>query len=239
MTRRDDVGQDYQLALAPVRAWAQDVTGLKVVDDWDAGDEGASAVVLRPLALAVAAASGPVLRQVSSAELLLDLLVTVIAPTASEAAAATSDLALAAQSENDWAIASDAPGLDLWRALGQPPVPAIVLRVPVRRVIERDPAPLVREPLRRTFVPLRMVTGRVVWPDGRPISAARVSLAEADGPPATTDHRGRFRMPLATASDELTVSITARGASVQLRLAASALGAAGDLGDLRVPVPTG
>ena len=238
MAQNPELGDDFSRSVEPVREWAAAASGLPVVHDFEEKHEGDGAVVLRPVAFALKPLSGPVLRHISSAELTLDLLVATVGLSAFDAAGVTSGLALAASADSEWTMDASPPRLDLWRALDRPPVPAFTLRVPVRRLIERPPTPLVREPLHVTTAHQRVVVGRVVASDGRPLAAARVGLADAGSVATTTDHRGRFRLSVATVADEpLTLSVSARGTSITLAVDAPSVDAGGDLGDLTLPVP--
>ncbi|MFH8251388.1 carboxypeptidase-like regulatory domain-containing protein [Microbacterium sp. B2969] len=231
---RDDLAR----AVEPVREWVAAASGLPVVHDFDEEHDGKGAVLLRPLEFELASATGPVLRHISSAELTLGLLVTTLGLPAFEAAGVTSALALAARTEGEWVMDAAAPSLELWQALQHPPAPAFILRVPVRRLIERPATPLVREPLRTTMVQPRIVVGRVVASDGTPLSAARVAVADVGSIAVSSDSRGRFRLPVSLAPDvPLALRISARGTSVTLALDAPSVDAGGDLGDLTVPVP--
>ncbi|MCR2792316.1 hypothetical protein NQ156_04485 [Microbacterium sp. zg.Y625] len=228
---------DFFLALDPVRAWAGAVSGLPVVHDFDDAHAGDGAVVLRPLELEVAAAAGPVLRHISSAELTLGALVTTVGLPLFPAAGTTSALALAAAAEGEWRMDAAPPSLELWRALQRAPAPAFILRVPVRRLLERPTAPLVRQPVRLVPAHLRTVVGRIVATDGRPLGAAQVGLADTGGA-VETDHGGRFRLPVATAEGApLRLSVRARGASITLAVDAPPVDTGGDLGDLTVHIP--
>lgn len=237
MAQNPELARDFAGALDPVREWASTVSGLPVVHDFDEPNDG-GAVLLRPVALQPAPAAGPVLRHVSSAELTLDVLVTTVGLPLAEAAGITSGLALAAAVDAEWTMDASAPSLELWRSLDRPPAPAFTLRLPVRRLIERPATPLVREPLRVTTAHQRIVVGRVVASDGRPLAAARVALADAGSTPVVSDHRGRFRLPVATVDGmPITLHVAARGASVTLAVDPPSVDAGGDLGDLAVPVP--
>lgn len=238
MAQNRELAQDFSHAVEQVREWAADVSGLPVVHDFEEKHEGEGAVVLRPISFALKPWTGPVLRHISSAELTLDLLVTTTGLPVFDAAGITSGLALAASSDTEWTMDAAPPSLELWTALGRPPAPAFTLQVPVRRLIERPPTPLVREPLHVTTVQPRIVVGRVVASDGSPLSAARVALADAGSVAVTSDHRGRFRLPVAIVPDTpLTLSISARGTSITLAVDAPSVDAGGDLGDLTLPVP--
>lgn len=237
MARNPELAEDFARAIEPVSAWATDVTKLPVVHDFDEEHTGDGAVLLRPLGLELAPAAGPVMRHISSAELTLDLLVTTVGLPVFEAAGMTSGLALSAAADGEWLMDAAAPSLELWRALERPPAPAFTLRIPVRRLLERPTAPLVREPIRTIPAHLRVVFGRVVASDGRPLAAARVSLAGTGGA-VESDHGGRFRLPVATVEGTpLTLSVTARGTSITLAVDAPPVDVGGDLGDLTLPVP--
>lgn len=226
---------DFSRAVRPVAEWAAAVSGLPVVHDWGEARSGQGAVLLRPLAIAVAPHTGPARSQVTSAELTLDLLVTVVELPVFEAAAATSALALAS-GDGDWHMAAAGPDVRLWEALGRAPAPAFVLRVPVRRILERPAAPVVQEPIRLVPAHLRTVAGRVVSSDGRPVPAARIGLADGNSPAVHSDSRGRFRLRVATVTGApLALTILARDTAVTL--AVEPVSESGDLGDLTVPVP--
>jgi hypothetical protein len=237
MAPKPESADDFARALDPVRQWATAVTDLPVVHDFDEQHDGDGAVLLRPLEIELAPAAGPVLRHISSAELTLDVLVTTVGLPVFDAAGLTSELALSAAADGEWRMSSAAPSLDLWHALGRPPAPAFILQVPVRRLLDRPSAPPVLEPVRVIPAHQRIVFGRVVASDGRPLAAARVGLVDAGGS-VESDHRGRFRLPVATvAGVPLSLSVSARGTSITLAVDAPPADAGGDLGDLTVPVP--
>lgn len=230
-----EVGEDFERAITPVADWAARVTGLPVVHD-RAEVDGDAAVVLQPLDLVLPAVPTGVLPRTRLAEVSLRLLVSVNGPTARAAAAATCALALDATVEAEWPVEPGPPDLALWQALGQPPAPAFVLVVPVRRVVPLAPTPLVRQPLQVVGARMRTVTGRVVAPSGEPVAGARVGLADGNGA-TLTDHRGRFRLEVAAATgDALPLVVVARGFSVDLRTEPPA-DAGGALGDLVIPLP--
>jgi hypothetical protein len=237
MARNPEAGRDFARALDPVRDWAAAATKLPVVHDFDEEHTGDGAVLLRPLDLELAPARGPVLRHVSSAEFSLGLLVTTVGLPIFDAAGVTSELALAAAAENEWVMDGERPSLELWRALNRPPAPAFTLHVPVRRLLDRPTAPPVLEPVRITQAHQRVVVGRVVASDGRPLAAARVAFPDS-GVWVMSDHRGRFRLPVASVEGlPLSLSVSARGTSVTLAVDAPPLDAGGNLGDLTLPVP--
>lgn len=229
---------DFALAMEPVQAWAGRVTGLPVVHDWPETAADGGAVLLRPLSIALAPATGPVMRHISSAELTASLLVGVVGLPVWEASGLTAALALDAATDGQWTMGAEAPSTELWQALGHPPVPAFLLSVPVRRLLEHPNAPLVREPLRITPAHLRMVAGRVVAADGQPLSGARVARADGNAPAVVADHRGRFRLPVATDTETpLALSVVTRGTTFTQSVIVPAADDGGDLGDIAVPIP--
>lgn len=238
MPRNPETTDEFAQAMAPVQSWAGEVTGLPVIHDWLEELPEGGAVLLRPLSIALTSATGPVMHHISSAELIAELLVSVVGRPLWEASSLTAALALEASSDSDWVMDAEGPSTGLWQALGQPPVPAFLLLVPVRRLRERPQAPLVREPLRVIPAHLRSVAGRLVATNGQPLSGARVARADANAPAAVTDHRGRFRLPVVTNTEEpLALNVVARGAAYTLSVAVPAVDEGGDLGDLAVPIP--
>lgn len=237
MPRSPETDAAFAGAVTPVAELAAAVTGLPVVHEW--GEETESgAVLLRPLALSVQPGSEPALRQLSGTRLTLELLVATVGLTPFDAAATTTSLALALAEQSDWLLETGHTDAAMWRALGRAPVPAVVVRVPVRQVVERPLAPLVRQPLRIAHAHLQSVVGRVVWSDGTPVATARV-FPEGEARAATvTDRHGRFRLPVATAdSMPLRVTVMARGMPSTFAIRPGTGGAAGDVGDLTVAAP--
>ncbi|GAA1974982.1 carboxypeptidase-like regulatory domain-containing protein [Microbacterium pumilum] len=237
MARNPEPAEDFARAIEPVSAWATDVTKLPVVHDFDEEHTGDGAVLLRPLHLELAGPAGPDRRYISSAELTLGLLVTTVGLAMFDAAGVTSGLALSATSDTDWPMDAAGPSLDLWRALDRAPAPAFILRVPVQRIVERPTAPLVREPLHVMPANMHVVVGRVVASDGRPLASARIAFADS-GAWVMSDHRGRFRLPVATVEGgPLSLSVRARGVARTFTVDAPLERAGGDLGDLALPIP--
>ncbi len=177
------------------------------------------------------------MRHISSAELTATLLVGVVGLPVWEASGITAALALDAASDGEWTMDAAGPSTELWQALGHPPVPAFLLSVPVRHLREYPKAPLVREPLRITPAHLRTVAGRVVATDGQPLSGARVARADGNAPAVVADHRGRFRLPVATDTETpLVLRVVTRGATFTKSVVVPAVDDRGDLGDITVPI---
>ncbi|MFN8073819.1 MAG: hypothetical protein U0Q15_00195 [Kineosporiaceae bacterium] len=147
-------GGELAASLAELRAWAHAVTGLPAVHA--VGEAGPAArVLLHPLGLAPrpSQALTPMAgRVVVSAELTASVLVTVVGGEPDAAACAAADLALDALAGGR-DLAPDGPAPHVWAGLGLPPAAAFVVEVPVRRLLPRAPAPLVRQPLRTDLRP--------------------------------------------------------------------------------------
>jgi len=236
MAADPEVGDDFERSITPVADWAETRTGLPVVYDRAETSAGAT-VLLYPLDLQLPAAPMATGARTRVAEVSVRLLVSVIGASAFDAAAATSALALEAAVDSEWRVEPGSPDLALWRALGQPPVPAFILVVPVRRILDHAPAPPVRHRLKVIPARMRAVTGRVVAPTGEPLPAARVALADGNAT-STTDSRGRFRLEIAAvAGAPLRLRVSARGASAAVEMDDPPVDSGGDLGDLTVPVP--
>lgn len=235
MAANPEVGEDFERSITPVADWAAASTGLPVVYDRAETPAGAT-VLIYPLDLELPTAPMATGARTRVAELSVRLLVSVVGASAFEAAATTSSLALDAAIDSQWRVEPGPPDLALWRALEQPPVPAFVLVVPVRRIVDQAPAPPVRHRLKVVPARMRTVTGRVVAPTGEPLPAARVALADGNRASATDD-RGRFRLEVATvAGQPLRLIVSARGASAAVEIDDPPVENGGDLGDLTVPV---
>ncbi len=119
-------------------------------------------------------------------------LVTTWAESPYEAHRMLGELLFAALSNENYEVESESPPINLWTALGVPPRPSFLLRVPLRRVRPEPTVPLVRSPLVIKAAPLQRLTGIVLGPEDTPIMNARVEL------PALhlyteTDADGRFQ----------------------------------------------
>ncbi|MGC4892512.1 carboxypeptidase-like regulatory domain-containing protein [Micromonospora sp. DT31] len=110
------------------------------------------------------------------------------------AALAALDRVLAAATTGGWPeLTLDAGDPALWRALGVPPRPALLLDVPARVDRPTPTAPPVRQPLRLRQLDMRTLHGRVVGPQDQPLAAVRVELV-GTAQSTVTDAAGRFRL---------------------------------------------
>lgn len=211
--------------LEELRGWVASLVGQPPTDRL--ADEAEARVLIYPVSLHAALPSGPVARVVNTAEVRLQVLVSAVGGDPGQRACLSADLALRVLESGRWQVVDRGPDVNLWQALGLPVRPGLLLDIPVRRVLDRPGAPPVRQPLHIGSAPLRRLTGRVVAPDGTPVSAAVVTLLPA-GPRVTTDHRGHFGVSVGVVSG-LRAQLDARGRTWQLALDPAANGAVGDL----------
>jgi len=211
----DEGGHLVGLAVAAAEAAPQD-------------GEGHAVVVLLPLRVAPSRGGGPSGRVVTSAEVTMRVLLTSRGGTTTERACLVTELALRLIAAGRWTLDADGPPPELWPSLGLTPRPGLLLELKVRRLLDRAPAPPVRHPIRLGSMPIRELTGRVIAPDGTPISAAVVAVLP-DGPRATTDHRGRFALSVAVPETGLQARVRARGLDLVLAMEISGDRGVGDL----------
>lgn len=83
------------------------------------------------------------------------------------------------------------PPLELWRALGVPPRPGFVLRLPLWMDLEAPRVPLVSRELRIEVAPLRPLAGRLTAPGDLPLAGALVEMPSLRLA-TRTDADGRF-----------------------------------------------
>jgi len=88
-------------------------------------------------------------------------------------------------------VESAGPALDLWRALGVPPRPGFVLRVPLWMDLEAPRVSLVRRELRIEVAPVRPLQGRVTAAGDVPMPGALVEMPSLRLA-TRTDADGRF-----------------------------------------------
>jgi hypothetical protein len=125
-------------------------------------------------------------------------------------------LLFAAMADDALDVEREALDAASWTALGTPPRPAFVLRVPVRVERPERTAPRVREPLHVEIGLAQRLTGVVVGPGDTPIMNARVEAVGLDAI-TTTDAAGRFQLPAPPASGPpLRVRVAARGVHTEV-----------------------
>lgn len=122
----------------------------------------------------------------------LRYLITTHSANAEEAHQMLGKLAVAAFDNGEFEVEQDQLPLSLWTALGIPPRPAFVLRVPFRHERKQKLAPPVKHPLVVKRFPLRTFEGQIVGPENIPLMNAQVDLLSFDLS-TNTDSKGRFR----------------------------------------------
>src|SRR4051794_36612495 len=144
-------------------------------------------------------------------QLVLRYLVTAVAADPAAANRTLVELAFAAMDHED--LEPEFAPLDarLWMALGVPPRPSFILRVPVRKEREQPRVTPVTEPLVVQSSAVRPYSGLVLGPGEIPISGAYVELPSLRLT-ATTDARGRFRFAAVPADPPVKqLRVSARG----------------------------
>ena len=124
-------------------------------------------------------------------EVTLRYLVTSWADSPEEAHGILGTLVFAAMEEEDFEVESERVSGDTWVALGLPPRPSFVLRVPVRKERPVTPVKLVRRPAIVSAVGTSTLYGVIVSPEDTPIVEALVEIPSLQLL-ATTDREGRF-----------------------------------------------
>jgi hypothetical protein len=125
-----------------------------------------------------------------------------------------------ASASGNWSM-----GLELWRALGLAPRPAVLVGVPWVVAHEGPPPAPPAERLDLQLGPTRSLAGRVIGV-GRgasgatlraPLPGARVALPDL-GKSTTTDHEGRFSLAGIVARDGFALHVAARGQRQVVRI---------------------
>jgi hypothetical protein len=128
-------------------------------------------------------------------------------------------LAFAAMEHPGFEVELEGVPVGVWGALGLPPVPAFLLRVPLVMERPEPQVPLVRQPVELRVMPALSLSGRVVGPDDIPLSNARVDLPMLQAS-THTDARGHFcfgAVPARPETKELRVRVRNTERSVQVR----------------------
>ncbi len=100
---------------------------------------------------------------------------------------------------------------EVWKAFGIIPVPAFMLRLPLRVERSEKPVQLIRSPIEIKKSNLASMKGMVLGPNKIPLTNARVELS-THNLVARTDAKGRFLFPsVPTQPPQKKVCVTARG----------------------------
>lgn len=105
-----------------------------------------------------------------------------------------SQLFFAAMENKDFEVERNPPSFEVWRAFGVNPRPAFLLRAPLLQERPRNPAKLVREPVRVELISRVAFHGKIVGPADIPISHCLVEIP-ALGLSTSSDREGRFNFP--------------------------------------------
>jgi len=113
----------------------------------------------------------------------------------------------------------------MWTALGVPPRPAFVLRVPMRRELAVRRGPLVRRPIEIEIAPAGPLTGFCLGPEEIPLTGALVEVP-ALNVSTRSDQDGRFAFSsVPRDATHLLVRATAKGQTITVDAGARAAGA--------------
>lgn len=124
-------------------------------------------------------------------KIILSYLITTFHNDPAEAHRMLGELIFAAMEHTEYDVAQEPIPTAIWTAFGAVPMPAFLLRVPLRRPRPEEPV----EPVRRIEVsasPVAALYGRVVGPGDVALSGARVDV-QGLGFYTHTDSQGRFR----------------------------------------------
>jgi hypothetical protein len=160
-------------------------------------------------------------------------LVTIAAADANAERQALAELAFSAGPITDVELDHKALSIELWRSLGVPIRPALLVSVLLQRERHR-PMRRVRQPLITKWAASRPVSGVVVGPGDVPIAGAFV---EVEGLPQTaySNHRGEFAFRAVPGDDPPpTLVVSAKGATVRVRVDGDATASAPLL--IRIPL---
>lgn len=225
MVPAEDGSPECAAQLQQLRSWVSERTGAPPTERL--ADEAETQVLVYPVGLQPAPGTGPPARVVNTAEVRLRVLICAVGEDVGRRSCLSADLALHVLASGHWQVTDRGPDPLLWQALGLPPRPGLLLDIPVRRVLDRPGAPPVREPLHVGSAALLRLSGRVVAPDGTPVSAAVVTVLPA-GPRVNADHRGHFGVTAGVVPG-LRARLDVRGRTCDVPLDPAADGAVGDL----------
>jgi hypothetical protein len=144
----------------------------------------------------------------------LDYLATIQMDDPAEEQRLAGDLVLAAMGRWDLEVVAGADALSACAALGLPPAPGVIFRLPLVREPEHRLPPRVREPLVVHAETLGVIAGQVLGPDDIPIAGATVSAVGLERF-ARTDVKGRFELRSAPASGPVRLRAEARGVEAE------------------------
>ena len=158
-------------------------------------------------------ASGPAPPQL---QLSLRYLVTTWAQQPDEAHRMLGQLAFAAMAQPDYEVELRPVAAETWLALGAPPQPSFVIRLPLRQERRQPELHYVTKPVVLQLSSARALYGLVLGPADVPVAGARVELP-ALRLAAETDARGRFHFDMVPDSPRpAQLHVEARGQAVDV-----------------------
>jgi hypothetical protein len=141
----------------------------------------------------------------------LRYLVTAWAKSPKEAHRIIGRLLFAAMEHPDYEVELEPIPADFWRAFGTIPMPAFMLRLPLRVERPEKSVRLIRSPIEVQQSPLASMEGTIVGPNETPLSNARVELS-THNLVARTNGKGHFIFPTVPTEPALKkVRVLARG----------------------------
>jgi hypothetical protein len=124
-------------------------------------------------------------------QVLLRYLITAWSKSPKEAHHILGQLLFAAMEHADYEVDLEPIPAQVWTAFGTLPMPAFMLRLPLRVERPQKPVQLIRSPIEVQQSPLVRVAGMVMGPDEIPLANARVELS-THNLVARTNAKGRF-----------------------------------------------
>jgi hypothetical protein len=141
----------------------------------------------------------------------LRYLITAWAKSPQEAHQMLGQLLFAAMEHPGYEVELAPIPAEVWNAFGIVPMPAFMLRLPLRVERPEKPVQFIRSPIEIKKSSLASMGGTVIGPDEIPLTNARVELS-THNLVARTDIKGRFIFPaVPTQPAQKKVCITARG----------------------------
>ena len=144
-------------------------------------------------------------------QVMLRYLITASAKTQTDAHSMLGQLLFAAMEHPEYEVELEAIPAEVWTAFGTIPMPAFMLRLPLRLERPEESARLIRSPIELHQSPLASMAGTVLGPDDTPLTNARVELS-THNLVTRTDIKGRFIFPaVPTEPGQKKMRILARG----------------------------
>lgn len=124
-------------------------------------------------------------------QVMLRYLITASAKTQTDAHNMLSQLLFAAMEHPEYEVELEEIPPEVWTAFGTIPMPAFMLRLPLRLERSEEHVRLIRSPIELHQSPMTSLEGTVLGPDDTPLTNARVELS-THHLVSRTDIKGRF-----------------------------------------------